>query len=60
MGTRTKIMLVLTALVAIVWALAHFHAINMAADLADFAGGAAVGLAIGTVVAWAAGSTPAA
>jgi hypothetical protein len=48
------LMFVLTVIVAIVWALAHFHTISMSPNLADFFGGAAVGLGIGALVAWVA------
>jgi hypothetical protein len=51
MSRRTIFMFLLTLVAVVVWALGHFGAINLSANLLDFIGGAAVGLAIGMAVA---------
>ena len=58
MSGRTMLMFLLTVVAAIVWALGHFGVITVPPNLLDFVGGAAVGLTIGAVVAWAAERTP--
>jgi len=58
MNRRTMFMFVLLVVVAVVWALGRSRTITVSPNLLDFIGGAAVGLAIATVIVWAAQRTP--
>lgn len=52
MSTRTVVMFALAVVAALVWLLRFIPAIGMNADVADFFGGVATGVAIGAVIVW--------
>ncbi len=50
MRRRTLMMFVVTAVVVVLWALQFVPAVGISADLGDFFGGVAIGLAIGATI----------
>lgn len=58
MTTTTVIMVALTFVAAILWALRFVPTFGMPPDLASFFGGMAIGFGFGAAVTWAAERTP--
>ncbi|HUJ14689.1 MAG TPA: hypothetical protein VL284_12960 [Thermoanaerobaculia bacterium] len=52
MNRKVALMLILTCIAIVLWALGSYAGVGFSADATDFFGGLAIGLGIGTIVSW--------